>query len=100
LKALGDARRQARKESDAEMSRRQAFRELVQATERLYDHIERMVGAKARREFIADGLAKTKAWLAEHDDRDGRITAQMQRLLDARRRLTRESDYGTRDSAD
>jgi hypothetical protein len=88
LVALGDARREAG--NCDESARQLAFRELVRATERLYDRIERMVGATARREFIADGVAKTTAWLDVHKDENDRIAAQLRRLSEARRRMARE----------
>jgi len=86
LKALGDARRAIRR--DASVATRAATRSaLLMASERLYDRIERLVGKESGRAFLADGLARTEAWLAQNADPQGRLDAQKQRLQRAIRRL-------------
>lgn len=89
LEALGNARRATRQNDNAVSS---AGRALLDATERLYDRIESIVGKKTRREFLTDGLRKTDAWLACHDDRNGKVAAQKARLLRAKRRRERKTD--------
>ena len=82
LLTLGEARR-ALREQDMES----ASERLLRVSEALYDRVEQLLGEEDRREFIEDGLSKTKAWLDRNDDQDGKVRAQLERLLRARQRL-------------
>ena len=85
LEALGNARRVARQDGNTD-ERMNVGQALLDATESLYDRIERVIDRKSHEHFLADGLSKTQAWLERHADHHGKVAAQRDRLRSAQQR--------------